>query len=1064
MIKCSMGNYFKCLCLLLCQLPICCFAQSAEPLLEKGRYHFQRDQLDSAQYYYQQAQAIPAAELSALAGLINIALVRAEFEQADSFIQQGNILSEQASIDIIAWCKFKTSKGEFFRKSSQLEKALEEHRAVEQKSANVPAAQLIHAYANFHIALTFEKLSQYDSSFHYAQKSYPLFQASLDSTDLAFTSIYNGLAVCYQRTNRIEEAKVFYLKSKAIAETQLGPVSSDLAICLNNLSSISRAEENYQEAIAYSEQALKIFRALEDESSISGAYYALGIYHYYLGDYGRTKDYVEACIRIRERLLSPQHYALIGPYQLLGIAHEESGDYEKTLYYLAKGREKIIANYPQGSIPEGFNYENTALAFKSTQQLDSALYYMRLAHTILPDQLPPEDYSMAVHFFSYANILYQVDLLDQAREMLEKSNAVYEALGLHQSAEYSLNLAIQGFIEAEQQNWVVADQKFELALEKIRIPGEPVQALSAFRLTPNTLTLLNEYTKYLFQQYQATAKEESLDRFETYADIYLQLSDKFRKQFTDPYTKSVVIKDNVAVYNRNIGIYNSLYRKTKKKAYLDAAYRFSEYGRSSLLRDLQDEKIKSYAGLPDSILQKEIVLKKQVSTLNEQLLEQPEDVQIKQDLFASEEALDAYIEEMAVAYPRYYELKFNPNVPDLPSLQAKLEPGHNLVEYMQDDTAYYALVIHAQSSELIYLGNLQRIDDAVVQWKKAIVQQDQPALDLAGQLLYRQVWQPLLTSLEGPRVTIIPTGRLFYLNFESLRPDTTPKSYLIYDYTISYALSLTVLFSEQDPIRKGPIIAVAPGFEDEIKSTYKSQLDTLEPIDEAYLSTVRQPWSLKLAKRLKDQFAYQAYIGSAATESAIKANIQAGNVLYFGTHAIANASDPLRSKLVLAKEIGPQTEDGYLHAYELYGLDLQAELAVLNACESGLGNLQKGEGMISLAYSLHYAGCLSTVMSLWKVDEKVNTQITQNFLQYLDDGLPKSEALRQAKLDVLNSNTGDLQHPFYWGGMVLMGPDGPLTFQPSNTRWFLVAGAIIALLLLAYVLKIRSSPSPIRSN
>lgn len=1054
-------NYF---CLLLFHFPILCFAQSPEILLEKGRYHYQRDQLDSAQYYYQQAQAIPALELSAVAELINIALVRSNFEQADSLIQLGDVLSERPDTDMVAWCKFKTSKGEYFRKSSQLEDALAQHQAVMRKSTNAPAAELIHAYANFHIALTFEKLSQYDSSFYYAQKAYPLFLASLDSTDLAFTSIYNGLAVCYQRANRLDEAKVFYLKSKAIAEAQLGPVSSDLAICLNNLSSISRAEENYKEAIAYSEQALKIFRALDDESSISGAYFALGIYHYYLGDYGRTKDYVEACIRIRERLFSPQHYALIGPYELLGIAHEESGDYEKTLYYLAKGREKIIANYPKGSIPEGFNYENTALAFKSTQQLDSALHYMRLANSILPDQLPHNDYSMAVYFFSYANILYQLDLLDQASGMLEKSNAVYEALGLHQSAEYSQNIALQGSIEAEKENWVAADQKFELALEKIQTPGEPEQTLSAFRLTPNTLSLLNEYTKYLFQKYQATAKEESLALFETYADIYLQLSDKFRKQFTDPYTKSVIIKDNVAVYNRNIGIYNSLYRETKKKAYLDAAYQFSEYGRSSLLRDLQDEKIKSYAGVPDSVVQKELVLKKRVSTLNEQLLEQPEDVKVKQDLFASEEALNAHIDETAIAYPRYYELKFNTNVPDLASLQSKIETGHNLVEYMQDDTAYYALVIQAESSDLIYLGNLQRIDDAIVKWKRAIVQQDQTALDIAGQLLYRQIWQPLLTSLQGQRVTIIPTGRLFYLNFEGLRPDTSPRSYLIYDYTISYALSLTLLFSEEGQAGTGPIIAVAPGFEDEIKLQYKQQLDSLESIDEAYLSTVRQPWSLKLANRLKDQFAYEAYIGLAATESKIKANIQHGNVLYFGTHAIANASDPLRSKLVLAKEVGPQVEDGYLHAYELYGLDLQAELAVLNACESGVGNLQKGEGMISLAYSLHYAGCLSTVMSLWKVDEKVNTQITQNFLQYLDDGLPKSEALRQSKLDVLNTATGDLQHPFYWGGMVLMGKDGPLVFQQNNRPWFMAAGALMILLLLGYVLKSRFSSPPTLSD
>ncbi|MEZ5038725.1 MAG: CHAT domain-containing protein [Saprospiraceae bacterium] len=474
------------------------------------------------------------------------------------------------------------------------------------------------------------------------------------------------------------------------------------------------------------------------------------------------------------------------------------------MFYLRKGLEIIVANYPAGSVRQGFNYENIALAFKSNKQLDSALHYMQLAHTILPQQLPPNDYSMAVHFFSYANILYQLDRLKEADAMLQKSNAVYEDLGLHQSAEYGQNLALQGLIAAEGKDWTLADQKFELALKKVQSAAVTNPSATAFQLSPNSLWLINEYTAYLFLKYQSTAQVEALQLFETYADIYLNLSDKFRKQFTDPYTKSVLIKDNAEVYNRNIGIYNLLYRQTKKEAYLQAAYQFSEYGRSCLLRDLQDEKIKSYAGLPDAVLQKEIALKQKVSQLNEQLLEQADNEQLKQDLFASEEALNAFIDETAQAYPRYYELKFKANVPSLASLQSKVEPGHNLVEYMQDDTAYYALVIHSTNSDLIYLGNVHTLDQAIVNWKAAMVKQDQAALDRAGQVLYTHLWHPLVDQLSGNRITIIPTGRLFYLNFESLRRDTSPRSYLIYDYNITYALSFAVLFRKIKKRKRAP--------------------------------------------------------------------------------------------------------------------------------------------------------------------------------------------------------------------------------------------------------------------
>ena len=176
--------------------------------------------------------------------------------------------------------------------------------------------------------------------------------------------------------------------------------------------------------------------------------------------------------------------------------------------------------------------------------------------------------------------------------------------------------------------------------------------------------------------------------------------------------------------------------------------------------------------------------------------------------------------------------------------------------------------------------------------------------------------------------------------------------------------------------------------------------------------------------------------------------------MYFSTHAIADATDPLRSKLVLAKEIGPQIEDGYLHAYELFGLELDADLAILNACESGIGNLQAGEGMISLAYSLQFAGCRTAALSLWKVDEKVNTQITATFLDFLQKGHDKSEALRLAKLAFLEGQSEVLRHPFYWGGMVLMGQDGPIHWQGNQRPWWLWSILGLCLLLLALTPKL----------
>lgn len=1029
-------------------LPLISTGQNVESILEQAQSLVAKDQLDSAQLLYQKAYQEGTYPLRSLAGLINVALSKSDLPAADSLRLLGEtILGTQETTDRLGLCQYWTSKGNFFTKNSQLQAALEAQRKVIQLSQGLEASPDVYAYALFHTALTFEKLTAFDSSLYYAEKAYPLLRSAIDSTDIRFASIYNGLAVCYQRANQLEKAKAFYLRAITSSEAHFGPTSSSLAMSLNNLSSIYRAEENYRKAIQYSERSLRINQALEDDAGISSAYYALGIYHYFLGDYGRCKDYMEACIAIRKQIYAPMHYSLIGPYEVLGIANEEGGNYTETLRWLGEGRKRILANYPKGSPLEGFNYENAALAYKSIDQLDSALFYIQKADQILPQALPANDYSMAVHYFSYADILYHRGEIEQSRKFLTQSNGIYQWLGMENTSEYALNLALSGLLLVKEGKWELAQEQFEKALEQVRLRDEDQLSATAFIWSPNTLLLLNHYTDFLYRKYQQTRNLRDLDEFERAAQLYLQVSEKFRKQFTDPYTKSILIKDNAKVYQRNIGIYQQLYHETSDLEYLKAVYLFSEHGRTCLLRDIQDDKISSFHGVPDSILTKEHDLKERISKISEQVLEYPDSHALKQTLFEQEEALDQYLDQLRQRYPHYHQLKFNSEIPRLEEIQAQLGPTQNIVEYMQDDTAYYALVITREKNHLQYLGSSATIDKAVSSWKKAITSRDQTATEKWGDRLYQILWVPIKKQLSGEHIKLIPSGRLYYLNFEALKANGTDATYLIQDYNISYALSLNASYKHSPPSTKGPIVFVAPGFESDIKQNYQEQLDTLSRIDEAFMKTVRQPWSLKLASQLQGQKGFQIYKGLAARESKIVEEIPSANVLYFSTHAIANADDPLRSKLVLAKELGEQIEDGYLHAYELFGLKLDADLAILNACESGIGNLQAGEGMISLAYSLQFAGCRSTALSLWKVDEKVNTQITATFLKNLQKGYSKSEAMRQAKLSYLQESDEPLSHPFYWAGMIHMGQDGTIHATATRNNWWLWSLAIIGLLI-----------------
>jgi CHAT domain-containing protein len=161
--------------------------------------------------------------------------------------------------------------------------------------------------------------------------------------------------------------------------------------------------------------------------------------------------------------------------------------------------------------------------------------------------------------------------------------------------------------------------------------------------------------------------------------------------------------------------------------------------------------------------------------------------------------------------------------------------------------------------------------------------------------------------------------------------------------------------------------------------------------------------------------------------------------------------------LVFAKEKDRDlhAEDGYLHTYEIYGLNLQAELAILSACETAAGDLVDGEGVLSIAHAFQYAGCPSMVTSLWQVDEKASAQILELFYDNLSKNWNKARALREAKLEYLKrQKTTQLKAPYYWAGLVLVGDDQPIFLaSPGQGMLFIFLGILMIIILLVFYRK-----------
>ncbi|HJY26384.1 MAG TPA: CHAT domain-containing tetratricopeptide repeat protein, partial [Pyrinomonadaceae bacterium] len=287
--------------------------------------------------------------------------------------------------------------------------------------------------------------------------------------------------------------------------------------------------------------------------------------------------------------------------------------------------------------------------------------------------------------------------------------------------------------------------------------------------------------------------------------------------------------------------------------------------------------------------------------------------------------------------------------------------------------------------------------------------------------LYEQLIKPAAAQLAGKTNLIIaPDNTLWDLPFQTLVNGSN--RFLIEDAAIAYAPSLTVLREmtkrrQVDAAHASPPTLLALGNPVLGTETLKRAALTLrdgklDPLPEA-------EQEVKALGRLYGATRSKVYVGAEAREDRVKSEASSAKILHFATHGLLNNVSPMYSHLALAE--GSVAEDGLLEAWELMQLDLHADLAVLSACETARGRIGAGEGMVGFSWAMFIAGVPSIVVSQWKVESAGTRDLMVNFHRGLlsPAKVRKSEALRQAALKVMKNP--ETNHPFYWGGFVLVG-------------------------------------------
>jgi CHAT domain-containing protein len=159
----------------------------------------------------------------------------------------------------------------------------------------------------------------------------------------------------------------------------------------------------------------------------------------------------------------------------------------------------------------------------------------------------------------------------------------------------------------------------------------------------------------------------------------------------------------------------------------------------------------------------------------------------------------------------------------------------------------------------------------------------------------------------------------------------------------------------------------------------------------------------------------------ASRATAMSEEMSHYRIVHFATHGLLNSRAPELSGVVLSlvDERG-RSQNGFLRLHDVYNLKLGADLVVLSGCQTALGKMIRGEGLVGLTRGFMYAGAPRVVASLWRVPDKPTAELMNHFYKgMLVDGLRPAAALRAAQVKM--SRGKRWQAPYFWAAFVLQG-------------------------------------------
>ncbi|HTR29235.1 MAG TPA: CHAT domain-containing tetratricopeptide repeat protein [Puia sp.] len=794
---------------------------------------------------------------------------------------------------------------------------------------------------------------------------------SLDDSLMFVLHVYTGTS--YYNLNDFDSARYFLLNAESRANRFADP--ADNVRLYNTLGVLYFDNGNYEQGKNYFSRALEIVngRLPFDTASAVSLQTNIATCYYHLGLFGESLDIYHQILKY--------HQADDPVWLNMGMAYASLEKYRDALNCF---RKVTVKNVPGVLNEMGY-------ALWRLQQPDSAARYLDRLDVLAARERAAGTSPGINELDLGTNDLYRADLLAGGGDYLAALQQLQKAIILFSPRFNDPDIRAN---PASFTGSFASYRLFDALFKKATF------LQSMYRVHPS-----DEWLEAAFNAYRAS----------------LSILRYIEKSYDTDDAKLFLKKRNGAVYQGALETCLELYRRHPDKDYLEKAFQISERNKASVIS--ANLRVRSLNGLRGNAEEEDI--KYRIARLDvrlQQPLDKSEMEKITREKAGYEIGL-AQLQQKLERDGNYYRLKYEDTIPGIRTLQAHLEPNQALISCSLDAHALHIFALTRTAFGYTRIDSVAELGRDVTDWLQMLKTVENgrkfkggPLGDRLSELLIR----PIRALVPGKdEWLIVPDGYLYFLPFESI-PAEPAGDPLVASTTISYQFASRLILpqaarTDQEAPDAG-VSAFAPFTGDRFLGAGSFHFPPL-------------PASREEIAGLPGV----SYTGSQATKAAFLKTLNRYPIVHLATHAVSSANNAAGSFIAFYPRRDTPMED-FLFLEELYALDMnKTKLVVISACETGQGELVSNEGVISLARAFAYAGCGSTISSLWKADDQATSFIIHRFYVYLRQGYKKSVALRRAKLDYLASGTVN-KSPAFWSHLVLIGDTSPL--YPGGLSWW----------------------------